>query len=434
MSMLGVRPEVGDTLEPDPEALIEEARRRHRRRRARAGATILLLIGLGVGVGTGFFGGGSGGTRLSTGGGGRAGGASSTAGSNPSRVVVSPLLPASGYLLGIRHGQIAVITELGWTSNGCEMRLLDARTLHIEAVDHGCAGLAPVARGLVVDDRATADQIHVSTTNAVTGKTTVGPTLMTRANWDWAHSGAVEGNGALWIYGLGPFGHTSVLLEVSTKTGALLRRFHVPAGEDPFMAVNADGFWVTQSAYGGSSCARECTLWHVAPGSGRLIAVRSLGVRTQWLRASADSIYADVLTGTGDRFTQAIWRLVGPGARVVYKTPATLLPSTDFGIGTGYFVIGNAQQGYYTLTQLGRGKTPAAVGGCDAAAAIRLIRISPETGKQSYVATLPRSDAGQGLDCHLSQYQAVVYGGSFYLLAKRQGQLIEYQQVVRLPT
>jgi hypothetical protein len=366
-------------------------------------------------------------------------GASITAGSG--RLLASALLPPYTYTLAVEDGRIAVVAT-AYEDGACETRLLDPRTLRLESIVRGCSTAAPtppsVAR-VVVDDRPSGDAIRVATTNAVTHRVTVGPTLMTLPNWDWAHSGLAVGDGELWIYGLRGYESASTLLEVSVAGGSLVHRFAVPAGPDPFMVVDADGFWISQSAWGGDSCAPVCTLWHVAPGSTRLVAVRTLGVRTQWLMASGQSIYADVLTTVpAVGFSQTIWHLIGSRAHVASTAPATLLPSTDFTSGTGYVVVGNATAGYFTISQLGNGTTPDAVGGCDTAAPVRVVRIDPATGRQAYIAKLPRDVAGSDLDCHLSaDYpdQAVFDAGSLYLLAG-QSNLIDgnpaYQRVVRV--
>jgi hypothetical protein len=135
---------------------------------------------------------------------------------------------------------------------------------------------------LVVDFKGLGDEIHVATTNPVTYQTGVGPLLMTMQSWGWAHSGVTSGDGAVWISGL----DTKTLLEVSTTTGRVIHRWPVDAGADPWMSVDADGFWMTEGVWDGSFCGTTCTLWHVAPGSGRLVAVRQLGLGTQWFMAS----------------------------------------------------------------------------------------------------------------------------------------------------
>jgi hypothetical protein len=356
------------------------------------------------------------------------------------RVLVSALLPPYTYALAFQDGRIAVVaTE--YEGGVCETRLLDPRTLQVDSIVSGCSTATSTPSSgaeVVVDDRPSGDDIRVATTDAMTHRVTIGPTLMTLPNWDWAHSGVAVGDGELWIYGLSGHESASTLLEVSATTGRLVDRFAVPAGPDPFMVLDADGFWISQSAWSGSSCATVCTLWHVAPGSNRLVAAHTLGVTTQWLTASGHSVYADVLTKVpGVGFSQTIWRLDGPRARIAYTTPARLLPSTDFTF-TGYVVVGNSTYGYFTISQLGNGTTPDGIGNCDAAAPIRVVRIDPATGQQRYIATLPRSVAGGDLDCHLSAdypHQAVFDAGSLYLLAG-QSNLIDgnpaYQRVVRV--
>jgi hypothetical protein len=335
--------------------------------------------------------------------------------------------------LGVRDGRIAVIgTEA--EAGGCETRLLDPGTLRVDSIVQGCGTSTtspPPAPQLVVVFRPSGDAIRVATTSPITHRVAVGPTLMTLQNWDWNHSGIAQGDGELWIYGLD--GSDSTLIEVAARNGSLVHRFRVAAGPDPLMAVDGDGLWITESAWGGGgACATGCTLWHVAPESNRLIAVRTLGVSTQWLMASGHSIYADVLTPVPSGFRQTIWRLNGPQAHIAYTTPANLLPSTDFSFLTGTVVVGNATQGYFAITQLGNGTTPAEPGDCDTGAPVRVVRIDPLTGRQSYVATLPRNLVGSNLDCHLFPHQAVFHAGSLYLLAEQSGAIPDYQRVVRL--
>jgi hypothetical protein len=432
--MTWVDREVGDAPMPDIDALIKEARRRQRRRQARAAAMLLALVGIGLGTGFGFFGNGGGGGRpTGRAGDAGAGGASSATNLATARVIASASLATAGYELSVQRGKIAVTPESGWPEAAC--RLLSPSTLRTVAVGRRCAVPSDLPRAVVSEDRAAGDEVLVMTRNPVTGRRKLGPRLFTLDNWGWAHSGAVAGVGVYWIYKLGPIGHRSALIEVSARTGTVVARFRVPAGEDPFMAVDADGFWITESAYGGSSCARACTLWHVAPRSDRIVAQRRLGVRTQWLVASGHSIYADVLANAGHYgFSQTIWRLDGTSASVAYRAPSTLLPSTAFGTATGYVVTGNPREGFFTLTQLGHGRTPTAGGGCDTAAPIRLVRIDPATGAQSYVATLPPDDAGPALDCHIYRDQAVLDDGAFYVLTGQTDNYPEYTRIVRLPT
>jgi hypothetical protein len=110
-----------------------------------------------------------------------------------------------------------------------------------------------------------------------------------------------------------------------------------------------------------------------------------------------------------------LWRLAGPSARIAYERRATLLPSPDFGGRSGYVVLGDPRHGFFTLSQLGTGSTPHTTGGCDTAAPIRVVRVDPANGTQSYVATLP-AKLVQPLDCHLSRFEVAVANNSLYPL------------------
>jgi hypothetical protein len=342
-------------------------------------------------------------------------------------VTASALMSPAEDEIFIDNGLVAVTSGFG---SSCTTKLLNATSLEVVRTVASCPDEG-TNENLVVDEGRLGLEVHVMATNT----RTPGPLLITIQNWSWAHSSVAEGDGAVWIYALSGFSGPSTLLDVSSATGRVLHRFSVEAGANPYLFVDDDGLWITPSAWGGSSCSGSCTLWRVAPGSDRLVPVRQLSVRTQWLMASGgQSIYANVLTSITGGWQQTIWRLDGPDAVVAYKTPATLLPSTDFAPLTGYVVVGNAQQGYFTLTQLGQATTPAGTGDCDTSAPIRVVRIDPATGRQSYVATIPLSIAGSQLDCHLMERQGLFYDGAFYVLAGQWSQISNYQLVVRVAT
>jgi hypothetical protein len=337
-------------------------------------------------------------------------------------VVISPL----SYELSLENGLVAVT---GGSVSGCQTRLLSPTSLRlVRTIDSCVTGSRMFDEPLVVDFKGLGDEIHVATSNPVTHKAGVGPLLMTVQNWGWAHSGVTSGDGAVWIFGL----DTNTLLEVSTTTGRVVHRWAVNAGADPWMAVDSDGFWMTEGVWDGSFCQTNCTLWHVASGSDRLVALRRLGRGTQWFMASGHSLYVDELSGKArSGFMQTIWRMDGPSARVAYKTPGTLLPSTDFG-GTGYVVEGDPKLGYFTLSELGKGHTPLGIGDCDSSAPLRVVRINPATGKQDYVTTVPSKDVGSQFDCHLFSYQSAFGDGALYFLSDSQEPGTHYEMVVRV--
>jgi hypothetical protein len=279
------------------------------------------------------------------------------------------------------------------------------------------------------------DEIRLEVKDPVTRRLDPGPVLLTLQNWDWNHSEVARGNGVVWIYGLNGLGRHSELVEASTTTGRALRRFTVDAAADPYLFVDSDGLWLTEGIWDGQFCSSACPLWHVSPGSDRLVAVRDLGVGTQWLVAFGHSIWADVLSGTPGGLTalkQTIWRLDGSGARTVFERPARLLPSDTFG-GTGYVVDGDPDLGFFTLTQDGPNGTPATIGTCDTKVPMHVVRVDPATGEQSYVATLPIGLVGSGLDCHLVASQGLLAADAYYFLADPGGPGDnEYSRVVRV--
>jgi hypothetical protein len=140
------------------------------------------------------------------------------------------------------------------------------------------------------------------------------------------------------------------------------------------------------------------------------------GIADQWFVASGNSLFADVMAQVKGGIGQTIWRLDGGAAHRIYATPADLLPAPNF--DPGYVAIGTAQAGLFTLSELAtRGHTPTSIGECKSGTPVRVVRIDPGTGAQSYVATLPQAVLAR--DCSgngLLDDQAAVYDGSIYLL------------------
>jgi hypothetical protein len=346
-------------------------------------------------------------------------------------LTASAWFPPNSYSLSFEDDLVAVS---GGQGKGCPTTLLDPVTLRVVRSTNTCAQIG-APRQVVVDFGMRGDEIRLEVKDPVNHRLRPGPVLLTLQNWDWNHSEVAKGNGVVWIYGLNGLGRHSELVEASTTTGRALHRFAVDAAADPYLFVDADGLWLPEDIWGGQFCSGACPLWHVALGSGRLVAVRNLGVGTQWLVAFGHSIWADVLSGTPGGPTalkQTIWRLDGPNARLVFEQPAQLLPSDIFA-GTGYVVEGSPRLGFFTLSQDGPNGTPRAIGTCDTEAPMRVVRVDPATGSQSYVTTLPVGLVGAGLDCHLVAPQGLVADNAFYFLADPTGPpgTNQYTEVVR---
>jgi len=300
------------------------------------------------------------------------------------------------------------------------MRLLDPETLRAVRTTNACNNNEGPGQ-VVVDFTPSGDEIRLAVNDPLTHRERPGPVLMTLQNWDWAHSEVAQGDGMTWVYGFNAYGRSySELLEASSSTGLPVHQWAIEVGADPYLFVDADGLWLTEGIWDGQSCSTPCALWHVAPGSDGPVVARRLGTGTQWLVASGHSVWADVLTRERGGWRQSVWRLDGPSARVVFGQPAHLLPSDIFG-GTGYVVEGDPEAGFFTLSELGSGTTPATIGACDSGAPMRVVRIDPSTGVQTYVAALPLSLVGGGLDCHLTAGQSVFAHGALYFLANPSG-------------
>jgi hypothetical protein len=63
---------------------------------------------------------------------------------------------------------------------------------------------------------------------------------------------------------------------------------------------------------------------------------------------------------------------------------------------------------------------------------LRVVRIDPQTGEQSYVASLSQSVVGSQTDCHLYRGQPAYANGSLYLLVDQTGPGLVYARVVRV--
>jgi hypothetical protein len=330
-------------------------------------------------------------------------------------------LPSRNYRIFVVGDHLALVSS---TSDGsCVTRFVDPSSMTITGVDlHAACGGAFTFEtvrnvSLEVEFTPAGDLIRARRIEPTTRKVTLGPVLMKIQEWSWAHSGLpVAGDGSIWVYGLGE--NRSELLEISASTGRLARRFDVNAGADPDLAVNRAGFWlVNNGVWGGAQCSPNCVVYHLAPRSDDLEIAFRAGSAIQWFTASGNSVFFDVMRREAPGYSQTIYRLDGDSSLPTFESRATLLPAPNFG-GTGYVVIGSVRSGLYTLSELGSdARTPSAIGQCQTGNPVRVVRIDPANGTQSYVATLPASVLAR--DCNggwLTQDQAVVYGNSMYLL------------------
>jgi hypothetical protein len=362
-------------------------------------------------------------------------------GSGTASHISSLALPPANYSISVLGNQL-VLTSTS-SRDICTTRDIDPSTMKVSGV-LSLGGSFPCSRLLTFPTDPNVDLVVQysglsALVRTLNSKATLGPVLMRMQTWDWTHSGTpVAGDGSIWVYGHGGLKGPE-LVEVSASTGRFIHRFYVNAGADPDLAVNRLGFWlVNNGVWSGNMCSPSCVAYHVAPGSDHLAAVFKAGTAIQWFVASSDSVFADVMYRSGPGDSQTIYRFDDEQAHPTYETPARLLPAPSFG-GTGYVVVGSAESGLYTLSELAMtGHTPLMIGQCQKGTPVRVVRINPANGKQSYVATLSASVLARDCSGHLLLAgQAVLYGNDMYLLTDHGegndfiGQ--NYSTLVRIP-
>ena len=233
------------------------------------------------------------------------------ASSGPALVTSSALSGPRTYELSVQHGELAL-------SNGCIVKLLNPTTLRVSSTASGCTSsraqtLATSAAGQLTSSyvRGTG-QVEISFVFSKTHRSTLVTTVDPGA---FGNAGSTSGGGAYWIYlpGIESSAQAGSLLEVSLSSGRIEHRYAAAAGWNPRMAVDDDGFWMTQTT--GGPCVENCPLWHVANGSSQLVTVRDIGIGAEWFIAAGHSLYVDEVVGDPSDLTQTIWRFDGPSAR-----------------------------------------------------------------------------------------------------------------------
>jgi hypothetical protein len=238
--------------------------------------------------------------------------------------------------------------------------------------------------------------IRVVRIDPVTGHVSEGPVVMSYGDYSDTKPVTAYGGGWFWIYDVettkGP-----ELLQISTSSGRVEDTVTMPKLYRPILAANEDGLWIGNSVEGSEA---PDVLYHVTPGSGTATGVvAGTSLNAFWLVASGEDIWA----GIGPSFTQqTIWRFDGSDPYPVFRVPDHGYEPTS--------VVGNEAEGLWTVvpypplgTRLVSGPYPQIV-----------IRIDPDSGKETVAATLPRfvlpDDEG------LTTAQAAYFEGSLFVL------------------
>ncbi len=260
--------------------------------------------------------------------------------------------------------------------------------------------------------------IRIARVDPRTGRTSVGPVVMTYASYSDTRPVISYGGGWLWIYDNSTIGSaaetvtasnpgTAELLQVSTSSGDVVGTVSVPNLSRPILAANDAGLWMGNSFQGGMcpGCAPPSALYFVAPGSNSAaVAIQDSSLVVCWLLGSQDHLWAGIGHLSTGCTQETIWRLDGTDFQPVFQTP-------DQGYDP-FTVIGDESDGLWTMQW-----THPSTGASSTRSPPEIVGIDPDTGAEKVVATLPPlvvSPTGEGQG--LVEGQAAVLDGSLYLL------------------
>jgi hypothetical protein len=177
--------------------------------------------------------------------------------------------------------------------------------------------------------------ISIARVDPETGKTSVGPVVMTYGSYSDTRPVMAYGGGWLWIYDDSTIVSgaervnvsnpgTAELLQVSTSSGQIVDTVPVPVLYRPLMAADNDGLWIGNSVEGGecSGCSPPDALYYVAPGSDKAaVAIPDSKLIVCWLLGSGRSSLGRDRTRKSGCSQETIWRLDGTDFQPVFKVP-----------------------------------------------------------------------------------------------------------------
>jgi hypothetical protein len=260
--------------------------------------------------------------------------------------------------------------------------------------------------------------ISIAHLDPETGKTSVGPVVMTYGSYSDTRPVTASGDGWLWIYDDSTIVDgsetvnesnpgTAELLQVSASSGQVVNTVTMPVLYRPLMAADNNGLWIANSIEGGqcSGCSPPDALYYVAPGSDKaVVAIPDSTLIVCWLFGSGDHLWAGIGHDESGCSREAIWRLDGSDFQPVFN-----VPDQGFDPNT---VVGDEEDGLWTMQW-----SPLPTGSSDTPSPQKIVEINPDTGAETVVATLPALDVPlTGEYSGLVQGQAAVLDGSLYLL------------------
>ena len=303
------------------EALFGEARERARRRRRRfllvALASCAVIFGVGLVL--------------------RGGGHDAGVGVGSRVSIRSVALPAGGH-----YSQVAVVGKQlvltgGWQNSPtgmCNSATVDPATLRVVAVAQAsCADprlygrrVLPVAfdLGQSPGEGVSTLALRIATVDPhERAGYRLGPIVVRYPQCSDCRVEWIYGDGSLWVYApvASPrFGDVGALLQVSERTGRVVRRWPMPVFTRALLAVDADGVWIAQSLFGGEPGHVPAdqridydSLYRAAPGMPSPIRTFDLHAwGANWLVAAGHRVWLDIAKNNG---TSRLWRLDGATAK-----------------------------------------------------------------------------------------------------------------------
>ena len=231
--------------------------------------------------------------------------------------------------------------------------------------------------------------LSINSLNPTSGQTEYGPVVMTYASLSDTRPVMTSGEQWLWIYDVsttkGP-----VLLQISEQSGAVADTIPMPSLYRPLLAADNGGVWIANSIGGSSAPA----LFYAAAGSSApRVVVPSTDIPICWMVASGTGAW--VGTGVQSCAKQDVQRFVDDSDTPVFTTSGTYLPFT---------VVGNESDALWTMQYVSPSKEA-------------IVRIDPDTGTESVVATVPAAALPNYLTLGgLVQGQGAYFDGHLYLL------------------
>jgi hypothetical protein len=307
--------------------VIDDARARQRAHR-RAGA-VVVLAAIAIALWLGFSGGGGG----ASGGAARAGRPPAPLGGAAAQgppAITTSALPRSVYFATIEpHGRSLLLSGSEGSGEGCVWVLVEPRTLRVRGtLRSSCAAPAIAAQPFVPDDIEHQDltaTVRIARPNRDPRRVVLGPAIMRHSEVSDTHLEWGYGAGLLWVYDVAALDpgaaalhqgrrpvHAEVV-EVSLRTGRVVRTVRTPQLDRPFVVADADGLWIVPSPETGTVGGRPSPTYLLAPGAAALRIVHRGGQDAVWAVASGHTLWEDVRSLHHRTLGQTLWRLDGAG-------------------------------------------------------------------------------------------------------------------------